>query len=177
MDKLKLLSNHELKHDVEYMNLAKNLRDAAAEGDKKAKKFMKLKMKHESNYEEELKKEEELIYKLTTPEAELNIETAQPSLFHIVNFISVYFVRFLPSAKCLGCNKKLVTQKDHKNYRPERSYCGHWMHYLCFEKFVNEPPFLRKCPSEKCEEHFGSLTFKLDEMAVKSREKVYMQNQ
>ena len=48
MEKLKLLNRHELKHDVEYMNMAKNLREAAAEGDKKAKKFMKLKMKHES---------------------------------------------------------------------------------------------------------------------------------
>ena len=80
MDKLKLLSNHELKHDVEYMNLAKNLRDAAAEGDKKAKKFMKLKMKHESNYEEELKKEEELIYKLTTPEKRSPVKIVTRSL-------------------------------------------------------------------------------------------------
>jgi hypothetical protein len=100
-----------------------------------------------------------------------------PSVFHVVNFLSVYFVRFLPSAKCLGCEKKLVTKKDSKDYRPERSYCGHWMHETCFQKFVNEPPFKCKCPAEKCDEFFGSLNFKLDEGAVKSREKVYMQTQ
>ena len=177
MEKLKLLNRHELKHDVEYMNLAKNLREAAKDGDKKAKKFMKLKMKHESKYEEEMKQEEELINSLNAPEVELNTETASPSVFHVVNFLTVYFVRFLPTAKCLGCQKKLVTKKDDDNYRPERSYCGHWMHQTCFEKFVNEPPFLRKCPADKCEDNFGSPTFKLDEMSVKSREKVYMQNQ
>lgn len=34
------------------MNMAQELREQAAAGDKKAKKFMKLKMKHEGKYEE-----------------------------------------------------------------------------------------------------------------------------
>jgi hypothetical protein len=55
MEKLKLLNHHELKHDVEYMNLAKNLREAAADGDKRARNFMRLKMKHETQYEMQLK--------------------------------------------------------------------------------------------------------------------------
>ena len=61
--------------------------------------------------------------------------------------------------------------------RPERSYCSHWMHYKCFEEFVNEPPFLRKCPVEKCDSHFGSPAFKIDVHSIKNREKVYMQNE
>ena len=59
MAKMKILSVHELKHDSQYMNMAQGLREAAAEGDKKAKKFMKLKMKHEVAYEEGVRKEEE----------------------------------------------------------------------------------------------------------------------
>ena len=59
--------------------------------------------------------------------------------------------------------------------RPERSYCGHWMHYKCFEEFVNQPPFKRTCPHPECEEDFGSRNFPLDTTSVKSREKVYMQ--
>lgn len=59
--------------------------------------------------------------------------------------------------------------------RPEKSYCLHWMHYKCFEQYVNEPPFLRDCPVEGCTYKFGSPEFKVDEASVKSREKVYMQ--
>jgi hypothetical protein len=65
-----------------------------------------------------------------------------------------FFVRFLPTSKCLGCDKRLVVKfKDPKlmktnEMRPERSYCGHWMHYKCFEEFVNTPPFLRVCPDK-----------------------------
>ena len=61
--------------------------------------------------------------------------------------------------------------------RPEKSYCMHWMHYKCFEKFVNEPPFLRDCPVEECPQKFGNTEFKVDPISVKSREKVYMQEE
>ena len=61
--------------------------------------------------------------------------------------------------------------------RPENSYCGHWMHFKCFEEYVSEPPFLRKCPAPLCEENFGSVNFKVDEISVKTREKAYMQYQ
>ena len=61
MESMKLLDNHELKHDVEFMNTAVALRHQAEEGDKKAKKFMKLKMKHEAAYEANMKEEEEKI--------------------------------------------------------------------------------------------------------------------
>jgi len=81
----------------------------------------------------------------------LNLETAKPSLYHVVNFLANFFVRFLPTAKCLGCNDKLVQKmKDVKtdDFRPERSYCGHWMHFKCFDEFVNTPPFARECPGD-----------------------------
>ena len=51
MDKMKVLTRHELKHDVEFLNQAQQLRHAVNDGDKKAKKFLKLKMKHETAYE------------------------------------------------------------------------------------------------------------------------------
>lgn len=62
MEKLKVLSAHEIKHDVAFLNQAVELKQAAAEGDKKARKYMKLKMKHETNYEENMKKEEEELF-------------------------------------------------------------------------------------------------------------------
>ena len=109
---------------------------------------------------------------------ELNVKTAKPSLYHVVNFLTNYFVRFLPTAKCLGCDKKLVCKlKENIKIdlmRPERAYCGHWMHFQCFDDFVNSPPFLRDCPTPNCKEEFGSRAFKMDPGSVKSREKVFM---
>ena len=59
--------------------------------------------------------------------------------------------------------------------RPERSYCGHWMHFKCMDLFVNSPPFLRDCPDKDCDsKKFGSTNFKVDEISVKTREKQYM---
>jgi predicted NBD/HSP70 family sugar kinase len=52
IEKLKLLNRNELKHDVKFLNMATELRQKADEGDKQAKKVMKLKMKHEALYEE-----------------------------------------------------------------------------------------------------------------------------
>ena len=71
---------------------------------------------------------------------------------------------------------KLKEAADVDPMRPERSFCAHWMHYECFEKFVSEPPFLRQCPHPDCPcENFGSPDFKVDPGSVKSREKVFMQ--
>jgi len=181
MAKMKTLSVHELKHDVQYMNMAQELREAAAEGDKKAKKFMKLKMKHETKYEEGVRKEEEDILRIQqiNDGVDLNIATAKPSLYHVVNFLTNHFVRFLPAARCLGCGKALVCELKESiktdEMRPERSYCAHWMHFKCFDSYVNEPPFLRPCPADGCGADFGSPNFKVDPQTVKSREKVYMQ--
>ena len=58
--------------------------------------------------------------------------------------------------------------------RPERGYCGHWMHFNCFNEYVNTPPFKRQCPHPECEDDYGSRNFLIDEGSVNSREKVYM---
>lgn len=142
---------------------------------------MKLKFKHEKNYEENMRKEEQEMFEkkeILEGRAELNLSTAKPSVYHAVNFLTNYFVRFLPTAVCLGCGEKLVQplkKGARDEMRPERSYCGHWMHYKCFEEYVNKPPFKCICPAEGCNEFFGSKNFKLDEPTLKSREKAYMQ--
>ena len=105
------MSTAELKHDIEFLNQAVELREMASEGDKRAKKFIKLKMKHERKYEEDMRKEEEDAYlqKQIEEGLDLNLnKKAKPSLYHVVNFLANYFVRFLPTAKCLGCDKILV---------------------------------------------------------------------
>lgn len=61
MEKLKLLNRHELKHDIQFLNMASELRHMAEDGDKQAKKIIKLKMKHEAAYEEMQQKEEDQI--------------------------------------------------------------------------------------------------------------------
>ena len=104
---MKLLDNHELKHDAEFLNLAVGLTHQAEDGDKKAKKFMKLKMKHEAAYEANLKQEEEKIQVALGKKKILNLATAKPSLYHIVRFFALYFVRYLPNATCPLCGEKL----------------------------------------------------------------------
>lgn len=71
---------------------------------------MKLKMKHEAEYEESLREEEEKIQEIEKMKKgiDLNLDTAKPSIYHVIRFLTLYFVRFLPTAKCPGCNKKLV---------------------------------------------------------------------
>ena len=41
-------------------------------------------------------------------DGEINDESAKPCLIQVVDYLANYFVRFLPQAKCLGCDKKLV---------------------------------------------------------------------
>lgn len=182
MDKLKMLTVQEMKHDVEFLNASRQLRDMAADGDKHAKKYMRLKLKHEAAYESKMREEEEdLHFQKALREGtaqNINLE-AKEHLYHAVNFLTNFFVRFLPTAQCLGCDKKLLGKLKNKSdeMRPERAYCAHWMHYKCFHEYVNTPPFDRKCPYYGCDERFGSKNFKLDEPSVKSREKVYMQAQ
>jgi len=90
---------------------------------------MKLKMKHETEYEEGMAAEEEEIQRIIALKKgeNMNEESAEPSIYHVVNFIANYFVRFLPAAKCMGCNEKLVCKLKESIetdlMRPERSYC------------------------------------------------------
>ena len=103
---------------------------------------MRLKMKHEKDYELSLQEEEAKLNEakeILEGKRELNVMTAKPHLYHVINFLANFFVRFLPTAKCLGCNQRLVSKLKRglqDPMRPERSYCGHWMHFKCFEEFV-----------------------------------------
>ena len=95
-----------------------------------------------------------------------------------MNYLANYFVRFLPSAKCLLCNEPLVTDikgKDKQGLMPERAFCGHWFHYKCIEEFVNTPQFKKECVHEGCTSFLASKNFPCDEKSVKSREKRWVQ--
>ena len=79
-------------------------------------------------------------------EGQLNRISAQPQIYHAVNYLANYFVRFLPTAVCLPCGELLVTDlkgKEAEGLMPERAFCGHWVHYKCLDEFVNTPPFKR----------------------------------
>lgn len=91
---LKTLNRNELKHDIKYMNDMQELRQNIASGDKGAKKYIKLKEKHEAKYENEMAEEEDRLAELL--KGELHEDVANPSIFHIVNYLANFFVRFLP---------------------------------------------------------------------------------
>lgn len=48
---LKTLNRNELKHDIKYMNDMRTIENSIESGDKGAKKYIKLKQKHEATYE------------------------------------------------------------------------------------------------------------------------------
>ena len=102
---------------------------------------------------------------------QVNRVTAKPQIYHTINYLANYFVRFLPTAMCLHCNKRLVSNlqegKDDEGMIPERAFCGHWLHYKCFYEYVNTEPFKRNCPHEGCEETLASAEFPCDKVAVK----------
>lgn len=57
--KMKMMTNQELAHDICYLNTAQDLREKMEAGDKKARKYLKLRVKHESKYEDKIAEEEE----------------------------------------------------------------------------------------------------------------------
>ena len=115
-------------------------------------------------------------------DGQINLLTAKPQIYHAINYLANYFVRFLPTAKCLLCGKKLVSnlKKENKNYQammPERCFCGHWFHYGCLDEMIIEPPFTHECPHDGCKETLASNNFSANEQAVKEREKRWTQEQ
>jgi len=54
-----MMTNQELAHDICYLNTAQDLREKMEAGDKKARKYLKLRVKHESKYEDKIAEEEE----------------------------------------------------------------------------------------------------------------------
>jgi len=110
----------------------------------------------------------------------MNRVSATPQVYHAINYLANFFVRFLPTSKCPCCDKKLVTKlKEGKSdeMMPERAFCGHWVHTKCFEEFVHTKPFKRPCPTDGCEEILASPAFPCDPASVKNREKKWVQEE
>ncbi len=105
---------------------------------------------------------------------------AKPQIHHAIKYMAEYFVRFLPSAVCEVCKNPLATDlkvgKDDQGMMPERAFCGCWLHRVCFDKYINEPPFKRECPTSGCGKVLASNDFEVDATSVKQREKKWLQN-
>lgn len=108
------------------------------------------------------------------------IKSGQPSVYAVVDYIANKFVRYLPQAKCLGCQNSLafkLKKGEEDPMRPQRLYCGHWFHDKCLDEFVNTPPFARECPQEGCSQRVGNQKYPNDDISVKNREKQWSQDQ
>jgi uncharacterized protein with PIN domain len=140
--------------------------------DKQDRKAFKLNIKHERRYEEEMlmKAEAENKAKMQLgAHGSMNRNSAQPQLYHTINYLANFFVRFLPKAQCEVCCKPLVTavKNDQSEMLPERGYCGHWLHKKCFIEYVEMPPFERTCPTYQCEEILACPEIPSDPVSVK----------
>ena len=100
---------------------------------------------------------------------------ALESVFNCVEFIAEKIVRYFPDAECPVCCENLIKKLKQKKdpMHPVMTYCQHWVHHKCFDQYVNEPPFLRQCPIDGCEEMLGNPEFKVDHQRVKIRESLY----
>jgi len=168
MESMQLLSREEMKHDMDYLSMQKDLKGQS--NDYYMRKRAKLNAKHEAKYEKALEEKKEAAEALNRERAN---KVGKPSLTHAVDFLANYFVRYLPSAQCKICKKaifmKLKSEKDPNT--PERNYCGHWVHRCCLERVLNKPPFIIPCGHEGCGDSMGNLNYPNDPIAIKNREK------
>ena len=109
-------------------------------------------------------------------------QNAQPQIYHAINFLANYFVRFLPKAKCRICDALLIQKievkkgkEDHKF--PDRPFCGHWVHQGCLIDVLSEPPFKTTCGAAECGEDLQSNRHPNDQQHCSNREKVWTQTQ
>lgn len=154
------------------------------------RRAFKLNVKHEKQYEEEMAAKAEANKKnsdMINESGQINRVSAQPQVYHAINYLANFYVRFLPNAVCklcdavLMCDDSIMNAKPKKKkskddeeeieMTPEQGYCGHWFHCRCFVAFVNKPPFLCTCPHEDCAEILASLDIPADPVTVKQREK------
>jgi len=171
-EKMKILSREEVKHDLDYLKMQSELK--GMQDDKQMRKQMKFNAKKEAKYEKALADKMALIDQVSNPNYCPN---ANPSLFYAIDYLANYFVRFLPTAKCQGCQQKLLVKlkSDKDPKKPEMTYCGHWFHTECLSDFLNSPPFKRPCPT--CGDIVGNSKFPCDENSIKNREKAWTQMQ
>ncbi|CAN0242881.1 unnamed protein product, partial [Ascophyllum nodosum] len=173
---VQITSDHlrNLKHDVEFIKRAHDLRDVGegktggkGKGNAKlappstqerraARRELKTLAKAEAVSEEaqakklaamEMREQEEMLNSQLA-------DTSQPSLLPLVDFLVNVFGWRLPQETCVACDKKVLPEdprhpslKDatHEK-RPTRVFCGHWFHYGCLRLWMTEPPFGKDCP-------------------------------
>ena len=105
---------------------------------------------------------------------------AQPQIYHAVNFLANYFVRFLPKATCSICTELLIqniTKGKGDDMFPDRPFCGHWVHQKCLENVLSNPPFSGVCSVTECGEKLMSVRHPNDPSSFKNREKKHNQEQ
>jgi hypothetical protein len=87
-------------------------------------------------------------------------DSAQPSVFVAAKYIVNNYVFRLPAEPCQACKKPILpaepaaagtsssglTSSEREPHRPVRTFCGHWLHWDCLDKWLTEPPFIRQCP-------------------------------
>eukprot|EP00903_Cladosiphon_okamuranus_P007562 g7336.t1 len=173
---VRITSEHvrNLKHDVEFIKKAHDLRDVgegkkgkgnakvappSTQEQRAARRELKNLAKTEAVSEEEqakklaeleLREQEELLHSQLS-------DTSQPSLLPLVNFLVNIFGWRLPQETCVSCDEKVLPDNPrdpclrdpaHKD-RPTRVFCGHWFHHDCLRVWMTEPPFAKDCP--RCE--------------------------
>ena len=80
--------------------------------DRQDRRQFKLNLKHEKRYEEEKKKEMEANRNMAESlgaDGKIICIQANPQIFHAINYLANYFVRFLPGAICAVCRNSLMT--------------------------------------------------------------------
>ncbi|CAM9321461.1 unnamed protein product [Discosporangium mesarthrocarpum] len=170
--RVRITSEHmrDIKHDMEYIKRAHDLRDFDKEKNKDnhsqhahstkerkaARRELKTLTKAEIVKEEEqIRRMEELELKEQEDLLRSQIsDTSQPSLYPLVDFVVNVFANRLPMEKCLSCHQRVLpddpshpalSSTQHMD-RPTRVFCGHWFHYDCLRKWMTEPPFAKDCP-------------------------------
>ena len=85
---------------------------------------------------------------------QINRVSALPQIYHAVNYLANFYVRFLPNACCelCGCPLQMMEEEESKGKKkkgknkdvedevemtPEQGYCGHWFHRNCFVAYIN----------------------------------------
>jgi leucyl-tRNA synthetase len=104
MQRIQIASRAELKHDTDYLKKIAELRNGGL--DRTARRALKLSVKHEKKYEEAMRQRDEEAKRMAESLDEfgqLNRTSALTQIYHVVNYLANFFVRFLPTAKCPVC--------------------------------------------------------------------------
>lgn len=157
-----------LKHDIGVLKQISDLRVATQHKNKnqysvhgnaerrEARKDLRRLARAETEKDEEeerLLKEAEQTEMLALMKLKIS-DTAQNSLLPVARFIVEDYAARLPTEKCQACNKLICAldptdeslTNPKSNRRPMRTFCGHWLHWNCLDKWLTTPPFIRQCP-------------------------------